>query len=345
MLVGTGEPRVNAFNGRFDPRLCYDRRMRNVLLLLTLLLFSAANFPAQDQNWAPVTWERYVLLDKSASVMFPKLPNVSEAHDECEAQLRWRYDAFAEGVVYQLSVIIGTKPPKIRPFWCAGRKTLPVDQAEVDRRLQLIKKDQAVLKDEVPTRPGITAHRVTQSNATRLIIADLDNNRIIEMSMVYYDDSKPDLQRFFGSLEFTASGKEIGTGAKFTLGDPPAPRSTEFDSASKSSAAGAPEVGANLPELKPKTLPPGTFPFRLLSKPRALYTDAARRKSVNGSVMLKVTLQANGSVGNVTVTKELPYGLTESAIAAARRVVFLPKRVNFEPVTVLVTMEYTFTIY
>jgi hypothetical protein len=42
---------------------------------------------------------------------------------------------------------------------------------------------------------------------------------------------------------------------------------------------------------------------------------------------------------------ELKYGLTEQAINAARRLVFLPKRVNETPVNSVVTIEYTFSIY
>ena len=66
---------------------------------------------------------------------------------------------------------------------------------------------------------------------------------------------------------------------------------------------------------------------------------------MQGSVLLKVTMLSNGSVGSVTPVNELPNGLTEQAVAAARKLVFLPKRINGVPVTVIVTFDYGFSIY
>lgn len=88
-----------------------------------------------------------------------------------------------------------------------------------------------------------------------------------------------------------------------------------------------------------------TSPYRIISKPRASYTDAARTNQVTGSVLLKVTLLANGQVGSITPVKRLPHGLTEQAIAAARLIRFEPKKVNGQPVSVVITVDYGFTIY
>jgi len=85
--------------------------------------------------------------------------------------------------------------------------------------------------------------------------------------------------------------------------------------------------------------------YRMISQPRARYTDRARDKDVHGAVRLKIFLLANGRVGKITPVTSLPHGLTENAIAAAGRIVFLPKRVKKIPVSVVVTREYTFTIY
>ncbi|MEP6705334.1 MAG: energy transducer TonB [Acidobacteriota bacterium] len=68
-------------------------------------------------------------------------------------------------------------------------------------------------------------------------------------------------------------------------------------------------------------------------------------RDVEGPVRLKITLLKNGGVGSVVAVTTLSHGLTENAIAAANRILFLPKRVNGTPVSVVVTREYTFTIY
>jgi TonB family protein len=76
-----------------------------------------------------------------------------------------------------------------------------------------------------------------------------------------------------------------------------------------------------------------------------VYTDEARENNVQGAVRLKITLLASGQVGNITPVTELPDGLTEQAIAAAKRIRFEPKTVNGVPVSVVINREYTFTIY
>ncbi|NOT48092.1 MAG: energy transducer TonB [Acidobacteria bacterium] len=88
-----------------------------------------------------------------------------------------------------------------------------------------------------------------------------------------------------------------------------------------------------------------TSPLRIISNPRATYTEAARTNNVQGSVLVKVTLLASGQVGSVTVVRGLPHGLSEKAIAAAKLIRFEPKKVNGVPVSSTKTMEYTFSIY
>lgn len=96
--------------------------------------------------------------------------------------------------------------------------------------------------------------------------------------------------------------------------------------------------------------PPGvvakvTTPYRIIAQPKAMYTDEARTKGIQGSVTLKITLLASGAIGSITPVKTLGYGLTEKAIAAARMIKFEPKKVNGVPQSVIVTREYTFSIY
>lgn len=90
---------------------------------------------------------------------------------------------------------------------------------------------------------------------------------------------------------------------------------------------------------------PVTVNYRIIAKPKATYTDAARTNGVQGNVRLKVTLLASGRVGPITPVTRLPHGLTEQAIAAARRIQFEPKQVNGRPQSVVVTVDYGFNIY
>ncbi len=55
----------------------------------------------------------------------------------------------------------------------------------------------------------------------------------------------------------------------------------------------------------------------ITAKPDPTYTREARRMGVQGVVVLKVLLLADGKLDRVRVVRRLPYGLTENAIRAA----------------------------
>ncbi len=85
--------------------------------------------------------------------------------------------------------------------------------------------------------------------------------------------------------------------------------------------------------------------FRIVSKPKAFFTDMARNAGTSGTVRLMVILGKDRKVGPILIVKSLPNGLTESAVAAARQIRFEPKTVNGEPASVIVTLEYSFRFF
>ena len=60
---------------------------------------------------------------------------------------------------------------------------------------------------------------------------------------------------------------------------------------------------------------------------------------------LRVTFNANGTIGGISAVSGLPNGLTEQAIAAARGIRFEPAKKNGVPYTVTKQVAYTFTLY
>ena len=86
-------------------------------------------------------------------------------------------------------------------------------------------------------------------------------------------------------------------------------------------------------------------PLKILAKPKAQYTDAARTNQVQGNVTLRVTFLASGGIGSIRTVKGLPHGLTEQAIAAARAMRFEPEKVNGVPRTTTRPVTYAFNIY
>ena len=83
----------------------------------------------------------------------------------------------------------------------------------------------------------------------------------------------------------------------------------------------------------------------ILSKPKAGYTEEARRNKTQGVVILRMVLSAKGTVERVTVVRGLPDGLDEKSIEAARQIKFRPGVKDGKPVSVSILVEYGFDIY
>ena len=83
----------------------------------------------------------------------------------------------------------------------------------------------------------------------------------------------------------------------------------------------------------------------ILHKEKASYTDRAREKKINGTVVLSVVFAASGQITDVTVIRGLPYGLTAQAITAAHRIRFQPAQKDGHPISVRGNLEFSFNIY
>ncbi|MGI8789102.1 MAG: energy transducer TonB [Pyrinomonadaceae bacterium] len=101
----------------------------------------------------------------------------------------------------------------------------------------------------------------------------------------------------------------------------------------------------NTNQAKPPTPTNQTSALKILSKPRANYTDLARFYQITGTVPLRVTFLASGEIGSVEAIRKLPFGLTANAIAAARAIRFEPAMQDGNAYNVTKIVEYSFTIY
>lgn len=84
---------------------------------------------------------------------------------------------------------------------------------------------------------------------------------------------------------------------------------------------------------------------RLLVKPEPSYTKEARKHKIAGTVILKVVFTSRGTVENIHVIRELPDGLTERAIEAAKKIKFIPATKYGYPVSMWMQLEYNFFPY
>lgn len=108
-------------------------------------------------------------------------------------------------------------------------------------------------------------------------------------------------------------------------------------------------VHASLPTnaAEPVAYPPGELTTRavVLSRPEPEYTGIAREEGVEGRVILRLVLAADGQVKHIFVLRGLSHGLTEKAVAAARRIRFKPATKDGRPVSQFATIMYDFGIY
>jgi protein TonB len=84
----------------------------------------------------------------------------------------------------------------------------------------------------------------------------------------------------------------------------------------------------------------------LVTKVNPQYTQQARDAHIEGTVLLDVVVQKDGTVGDVGVERSLDsvYGLDQQAVDAAKQWQFKPGTKDGEPVAVRVHVEINFTL-
>jgi len=82
----------------------------------------------------------------------------------------------------------------------------------------------------------------------------------------------------------------------------------------------------------------------LVKEVKPQYTAEAMRATVEGVVTLECLVNADGTVGEITVTRSLDSGLDREAVKTARLWRFKPGMKDGKPVPVLITLELTFTL-
>lgn len=188
------------------------------------------------------------------------------------------------------------------------------------------------------TNPDIKIIQETQGNIKRPITAE-------RAGLPGSDNLNPSNGRGSGGGIGSGNGTGIGGGNGTGEGNGNGSGSGNGNGSGNGDGRGPGGGGAPPPPPPSRPVEVVTVPFKILSKPRATYTDAARQNQVTGVVRLRVTFSASGSIGSIAPVSGLPYGLTEQAIAAARQIRFEPAKKNGVPIASTKIIEYSFTIY
>ncbi len=154
---------------------------------------------------------------------------------------------------------------------------------------------------------------------------------------------KPD--RFLSSIRIEPKPKSSETTVETTVRAETDPSTATVWPVAKTPAERRFPDNASLPVdpmARPET---DTAGLRILSSPRPGYNDVARLFMIEGEISVRVTFNADGTIGSVTTLSKLPFGLTESAIGAARSIKFVPARRDKKPYAVSKMIVYSFTLY
>jgi periplasmic protein TonB len=88
----------------------------------------------------------------------------------------------------------------------------------------------------------------------------------------------------------------------------------------------------------------GIDPPQLLREVRPSYTDEARRRMLEGDVVLEIIVRRDGTVGNMRVLRSLGAGLDQKALDAVRQWRFGPAKRQGAPVDVVVEVSVEFKL-
>jgi len=87
-----------------------------------------------------------------------------------------------------------------------------------------------------------------------------------------------------------------------------------------------------------------TTKARVINKPEPDFPEAGRAAG-GGRVVLRCIFAADGTVKHLLIVEGQPHGITEAALDSARRIKFVPAKLNDQPVSIYMQLEYDFKTY
>jgi len=295
-----------------------------IRVVAAILLGSIVGLPTFSQSeqtyTAPVQWKKLRLGDPEVVVELPKMPTYDGIKRPCQEYKQERFVSYASHSVY--SVTLFSKLKSAPPFYCT--QPARFDDRMFKDRLLALGRGQTATIGELESKNGkqISIEFLAKDVYYR-IVYNKKRKMWVELSVAGRSTDQENRAKFFEtlSLDSDKSADRLKKGVERTLGDL------------------TPTIQKSLLQQIENA------EYKIIFKPRPHYTDSARHASIQGTIRLKVTLMHHGGVGAISVVEGLSHGLTEQAVAAAKRIAFLPKIVNGSPVDEVVTVEYGFRVY
>ena len=278
------------------------------------LLLSVAS--AQTQTAAekePAPWQMYTLSGEDFSFAVPVLPGMHMQNQFIDSIRRYRrmysMGSYADGVVYIVQVFEN-----------------PEHWQSLDSFIKAVAANRSDFKET--TLDGVSGKTSAGEGYVSYFFAR--DHRLYHFGALGAQADDPRVTKFITSLSLRKN-----KGSVEVIDGPGLP----YEPAGEAEASNIDTTSQSVTgkEVDRKA--------RLGLKVEPSYTESARQNAVTGTVVLKVVFSSKGSVTNIRVVSGLPYGLTEQAIDAARKIKFIPAMKNGKYVSMWIQLEYNFNLY
>ena len=292
--------------------------MKKQLSLLVCLLWAATAAMAQPQSGAPVSpakqaeisaWKRYKAEGERFSVSLPTVPAMTTYRTLLREQRKTRRQrsigVYADGTVYSIFTSENV-----------GQSLNDFIRERIRYRRWDNASETSVVVGEFQGRQYSNEDGALRETV-QFFSAD---ERYYEFSATGYFDEDA-VKHFFSSIVFSRNAE--GTVHQYGAGVP-------FDNPTCDEPVSGSKVDRKV---------------RLVLKPEPTYTEAAREKQVVGAVVMKAVFSCNGSVVDIRIVDGLPQGLTEQAIAAVKKIKYVPAVKGGKYTSMWMQLVYNFNLY
>jgi len=277
-----------------------------VILFATAINAQTLTIPAVEQ------WNRYTVKDEEFSVALPTLPAMTTMKVFVRRVQKKRVERVlivnAGGVVYSIYACENPEPRQSMEAFITEQNAKPGWDPASERDLTVSGFHGKEYSSLDKTKPVTEQFFATEGRLYRFVA-----------SGVPADDAG--VRQFFSSI--TLGKKQKGIKVSDGGGIPLQPDTFE-----------RPFVGKDV-DIK----------ARLTKKPEPSYTERAKHEQVTGTVVLKAVFSSTGQVTNIRIVQGLPFGLTEKAIEAAKKIKFIPAMKDGKYVSMWMQLEYNFNLY
>jgi TonB family protein len=287
--------------------------MKTKFPLLVCVLFMAGAVNAQTSSVPdPVNWTRYTVKNEEFSVTLPTIPAMvtnKQYSAGLKKERKQRYiAASADGVRYSIQAYENPKSQQSLEAFIAEQAAEYGQDVSTAREVSssgFAGKEFSYVSEG---KPGTERYFATQDRLYRFVAHGAPAEH-------------PGVKQFFASIML---GKNpLGIAVSDGPGVPIEPE-----------PAGRVYTGREVDKK-----------IQLKSRPAPDYPDAAKQHAVTGVVVLKAVFSSDGKVTNIRVVQGLPYGLTERAIEAARKIKFIPASKDGKFVSMWMQLEYNFNLF